>query len=127
MSLIILDIDGFKSINDNYGHNIGDRVIVDVSNMLLKVLRGIDIICRWGGEEFVILLPSVDLNNASHIAEKLRVGIEELHVEPLEMVTASFGVTEVKENDNIKTTVERADKALYLAKSSGKNCVKEIS
>ncbi|OHE05258.1 GGDEF domain-containing protein, partial [Sulfurimonas sp. RIFOXYB12_FULL_35_9] len=76
MSLMILDIDYFKKINDTFGHGIGDGVLIQISHALLKNLRNIDIICRWGGEEFVVLLPAVDLNQATFLAEKLRESIE---------------------------------------------------
>lgn len=124
MSLIILDIDNFKLINDTYGHNVGDKVIEQISQALLKVLRSIDIVCRWGGEEFVILLPAVDLDHAVIIAEKLRVYIQELEIENMGRVTSSFGVARVKNEDDVKSVIDRADKALYMAKASGRNCVK---
>ncbi|MCK9472412.1 diguanylate cyclase [Sulfurimonas sp.] len=125
MSLIMVDIDYFKKINDTYGHNVGDSVIVEVSKALLKGLRNIDMVCRWGGEEFVILLPAVNIENTLLIAEKLRCSIEELRVEGASKVTASFGVSRVKRDDDISSVVNRADMALYLAKSSGRNCVKK--
>ena len=124
MSLIMIDIDYFKDINDTYGHNVGDKVIVQISQALLKVLRSIDIVCRWGGEEFLILLPAVDLDNARIIAEKLRVYIQNLEIENIGRVTSSFGVAKVKKDGHINTVIDMADKALYLAKASGKNCVK---
>ncbi|OHE03142.1 MAG: diguanylate cyclase [Sulfurimonas sp. RIFOXYD12_FULL_33_39] len=124
MSLIIMDIDNFKIINDTYGHNIGDKVIIQISQALLNVLRSIDIVCRWGGEEFVILLPAVNFDNALAIAQKLRVYIQELEIENIGRITASFGVSKVKKDGDINAVIDRADKALYLAKASGRNCVK---
>lgn len=124
MSLIILDIDFFKNINDSYGHNVGDQVLIQISHTLLKNLRSIDIICRWGGEEFVLLLPTASLENASKLAEKLRKVIEELEIDIVGNITASFGIAEVLQKDQINNVVNRADKALYLAKHSGKNCIK---
>ncbi|MFA6191556.1 MAG: diguanylate cyclase [Sulfurimonas sp.] len=124
MSLIILDIDLFKKVNDTYGHNAGDKVLVQVSHALLKTLRNIDIVCRWGGEEFVVLLPTASLENAYSLAEKIRTHIEELEIDVVGHITASFGVAQVLESDDMQSVIDRADKALYLAKESGRNCVK---
>jgi len=124
MSLIMLDIDFFKKINDTYGHNIGDTVLVELSNLLQKTLRNIDIICRWGGEEFVVLLPTASLQNTCKLAEKLRQSIEKLKIENIEQISASFGVAKVKEGEEMQDVINRADKALYLAKNSGRNCIK---
>ena len=124
MSLIILDIDYFKKINDNYGHNIGDRVLLQISNILLRHLRNVDVVGRWGGEEFLILLPTATLENATILAEKLRLAIEDYDMGDQLKVTSSFGVTEVKIGDDIKSAVKRADDALYEAKDFGRNCTK---
>lgn len=124
MSLIMIDIDNFKKINDTYGHNAGDSVIVEISQTLVKNLRNIDIVCRWGGEEFVILLPAVDIENAALLAEKLRRYIEDLELGNVGTITASFGIAKVVEEDDLKSVIHRADEALYLAKKSGRNCVK---
>ncbi|MCK5111181.1 MAG: diguanylate cyclase [Arcobacteraceae bacterium] len=124
MSLIMLDIDFFKKINDKYGHNIGDRVLLQMSNILLRHLRNVDIVGRWGGEEFLILLPTATLENATTLADKLRIAIQDFDMDEHLKVTASFGVTEVKIGDDIKSAVKRADDALYEAKNSGRNCVK---
>ncbi len=125
MSLIMVDIDNFKKINDTYGHNVGDDVIVQISQTLIKNLRNIDIVCRWGGEEFVILLTSACVNNATILAEKLRKQIEELEINGVEKISASFGVCQIDKEDDLKSAINRADEALYLAKKSGKNCVKQ--
>ena len=124
MSLILLDIDFFKKVNDNYGHNMGDQVLIQISLTLLRTLRNIDIICRWGGEEFVAILPTAPLEIANVITEKIRKSIEELDIDIVGKVTASFGIAEVKEGESMEDVVDRADKALYLAKGSGRNCVK---
>jgi len=127
MSLIIADIDYFKKINDTFGHNTGDLVIVKISKLLVENLREIDMVCRWGGEEFVILLPAVNIDNAALVAEKLRSAIEELEIENIGRVTASFGVSNVEWNDNIQSVVNRADTALYSAKAAGRNRVEKSS
>jgi diguanylate cyclase (GGDEF)-like protein len=124
MSLLILDIDYFKKINDTFGHAIGDGVLIQISHTLLKNLRNIDIICRWGGEEFVVLLPAVDVKHAMFLAEKLRKSVEMLEIDMVGRVTASFGITQVDGDDTVEAVVDRADKALYEAKASGRNCVR---
>jgi diguanylate cyclase (GGDEF)-like protein len=124
MSLLILDLDHFKRVNDTYGHSLGDQVLIQISNLLIKKLRNIDIVCRWGGEEFVVLFPAVDLKNALFLAEKLRISIEVLEIDVVGRVTASFGVTEVIKGESVDSAIERADKAMYMAKESGRNCVR---
>ena len=125
LSLIILDIDLFKSVNDTYGHNIGDAVLVQIAHSLLKVLRNVDIVARWGGEEFVMLLPTASLLNAMQLAEKIRHHVEMLELEPVGRITVSLGVTQVKNGDSMESAIQRADEALYEAKNSGRNCVKQ--
>lgn len=124
MSLILLDIDYFKKVNDVYGHNAGDKTLVQVSHTLLKILRNIDVVCRWGGEEFLIMLPTADIQQAVLIAEKLRKAIEDLSIDVVGDITASFGVSQVREGEDMQDVIGRADKALYLAKDFGRNCVK---
>ena len=127
LSLIMADIDKFKNINDTYGHHIGDEVIVYLAEIMKKQQRESDIICRYGGEEFVILLPNTDLKNAKLIAENLRKTIEtsSIDLENNEKLnfTLSLGVSvvDVKNEDNIFEVLQRADEALYEAKESGRN------
>jgi diguanylate cyclase (GGDEF)-like protein len=123
MSLVMVDVDFFKKINDTYGHGVGDKVLVNISELFLSLLRDEDIVCRWGGEEFVILLPSANLKDALSLAEKLRGRIEMMEIETVHKVTASFGVTQVRVDDDLKSAVDRADSALYRAKNAGRNCV----
>ena len=124
MSLILLDIDFFKKVNDTYGHNHGDKVLLRVAQTLQQTIRNIDIVCRWGGEEFVVLLPTASIDNAIAIAEKIRINIENLEIESVGKITISCGVAKVQSFDNMKSAIEKADKALYLAKESGRNRVK---
>lgn len=122
MSLIMLDIDFFKKINDQYGHNTGDDILKHTAKTLQDSVRNIDIICRWGGEEFVVLLPTVNSHQAMIIAEKLRVHLQEnIDVDGVK-ITASIGLTQAKENDTLEDLVGRADDALYQAKKQGRNC-----
>ncbi len=124
MSLILIDIDKFKSVNDTYGHNVGDKVLVQVGHTLLKTLRNVDIVARWGGEEFVVLLPTANIENAKKIADDLRANVESLEIDVVGGVTISLGVALVEEGSDMESVIEKADQALYLAKESGRNCVK---
>ena len=127
LSFIIIDIDDFKKINDKYGHQVGDKVLIAVADEIKKNIRKTDIFARFGGEEFVILAPETDIAGAKRLAEKLRKIIENMSVEPVKRITASFGATEVKESDkSIDDLYRRADKALYDAKDSGKNIVRVL-
>ncbi len=123
-SIILLDIDFFKKINDLYGHSFGDQVLIQIAHVLLRSSRDIDIVCRWSGEEFIILLPSTSLSDASLIAEKLRISIEKMEIEGIDSLTASFGISRVTKSSIIQDVISKANKALYTAKESGKNCVK---
>lgn len=131
LAVIILDIDKFKSINDSYGHHTGDEVIIALANILSEYTRKSDIVARFGGEEFVLLLNNSTVENATVLAEKLREFIEKLSVDTKDYgkikFTASFGVTgynEVLDQDSIEHTISRADEALYEAKHGGRNQVK---
>jgi len=126
--IIIVDIDFFKKINDEYGHPAGDELIKQFSFILKNELREFDIIGRWGGEEFIILLPDVSIYNGRKVAERLRQVIENnefIISDNVVKITASFGVAELSYNEPeaFKKSYDRADKALYIAKKSGRNCV----
>ncbi len=123
-SLIIFDIDHFKKFNDTYGHQLGDEVLVWVSKISKDTIREVDIFARWGGEEFVVLLPNSDLKEALICAERLRENIAEFDVDYLPQITCSFGVSEYVKGDNKDTVLKRADELLYSAKNCGRNCVK---
>jgi diguanylate cyclase (GGDEF)-like protein len=127
ISLIMIDIDNFKRINDTYGHAVGDEVIKKLASLLERNVRKSDIVSRFGGEEFVILLPSTDLKGAQKIASKIREAVEEILIVADESVirfTISLGLADIRSSDqNIEAILNRADKALYKAKESGKNRV----
>lgn len=122
-SLIIADIDFFKSVNDNYGHDVGDIILIEFSQLLLQHLRQSDLLARWGGEEFVILCRNSDINGASALAELLKERLQTYHFERIGHKTASFGVAQYTQNMDINTLIKQADKALYEAKSQGRNRV----
>ncbi|MDH5464634.1 MAG: GGDEF domain-containing protein, partial [Thiovulaceae bacterium] len=121
--VIILDLDKFKLINDSYGHLAGDVVLKSVSKVIQNRLRNSDVFARWGGEEFIVLLPSTDIDEAAELAEDLRLSIESFEIEKVGTITCSFGVTHWREGDNEKSLISRADEALYEAKKSGRNKV----
>ena len=129
MSIVILDIDNFKKINDMYGHGVGDEVIKHIAKTLKDVTRQSDVICRWGGEEFLLLLPETDDEGAYTIAQNIRKVIEQSNVSvnrELEIqYRASFGVSVVDNNDakGIEKAIHNADQALYEAKELGRNRV----
>ncbi len=127
LSLVIFDLDYFKGINDKYGHLCGDAVLAAVGQRMNAVLRGSDLKCRYGGEEFLILLPDTPLVGARRVAETLRRELGEHPVRWNEeeiTVTASFGLTAVTPGEvEVNAIIGRADAALYRAKESGRNCV----
>ncbi len=123
-SLIMFDIDNFKQINDNNGHVAGDDVIVSISNHVRTIIRKDDILARWGGDEFVILMPGTHLNAAYEIAKRIREQISMMKQERIKQtISCSFGVTSFVTGDNAKSVISRADQLLYLAKEYGRNRV----
>ena len=126
LSIIMLDIDDFKSVNDTYGHKVGDDVIVAVANILEEFSRNSDIVCRFGGEEFIILTPETNFKGAMVVAEKIRLEVENktININDVELkFTVSIGISQVinDKDYNIEASIHRADEALYEAKKSGKN------
>lgn len=126
-SILMLDIDDFKKVNDNFGHDVGDKVIKDVATIIQEATRDSDCFSRWGGEEFIIMLPESDLSGRCIFAEKIINLINSYKFDHAERVTVSMGVTSSIENDdNIDEIIKRADHALYKAKGSGKNTYETI-
>jgi diguanylate cyclase (GGDEF)-like protein len=123
-SLILGDLDKFKRVNDSYGHNVGDDVLIETANRLQDHVRAGDIVCRWGGEELLVVLPDTELDSALAVAEKLRCAVGETPMaaggQSIKQ-TISFGVTGYHNGEHIDTTIMRADSALYLAKEGGRN------
>jgi two-component system cell cycle response regulator len=129
LALLALDVDHFKTVNDENGHAVGDRVLQELASRLKQAIRNIDMICRIGGEEFVIVLPNTNTEMATKIADRMRRGISEKPFNagaangPL-TVTVSIGVAAIEnQSDTMETILKRADEALYSAKRSGRNCV----
>ncbi|MES9969353.1 MAG: diguanylate cyclase [Candidatus Thiodiazotropha sp.] len=119
--LIMLDLDHFKKVNDNYGHDVGDKVLKTTVELLHKRIRKSDILARWGGEEFMIITPQIQQDDLLSMVESLRIAIEEIEHDQAGTVTASFGASMLTPNDNIKSLLKRVDMALYRSKNSGRN------
>jgi diguanylate cyclase len=129
MCLVMSDIDRFKSVNDTFGHQIGDEIIKVFARLLSSNVKGRDTVARFGGEEFAIILPETGLEDAQTLTENIRrqLEVKQLAVntsgEPIGRVTASFGVAQLSVLDDAETLVQRADAKLYEAKAAGRNCV----
>ncbi|WP_078551477.1 GGDEF domain-containing protein [Bacillus alkalicellulosilyticus] len=126
-SIIILDIDHFKDINDKYGHDSGDEVLVKVAKILSEHVRSEDTVGRFGGEEFIIVLPETNRKDAKNTAEQICLALAAQKISTTRFqsikLTASFGVTERKKKESLNSVIVRADRCLYQAKSNGRNCV----
>ena len=119
--LIMFDIDHFKKVNDTYGHDVGDYVLQELSRIVLNTIRETDSLGRWGGEEFMLLLPYISQDMIVEIAEKIRTTVAQYTFDYLEHITISSGVTLYKDKEDISELLKRADIALYKAKSQGRN------
>ncbi len=124
LSLISIDIDNFKAVNDTFGHSVGDQLLKEFASLMLKMARAEDFAVRWGGDEFMILLPQTTGEAAYTLAERIRAAFEQnaSWVTPV-AVTASFGVAQLREGEQGDTLISRADDALYIAKHEGRNRV----
>jgi len=122
-SVIIFDIDHFKRVNDTYGHLVGDDVLIKIAQLVSNNARDVDIVGRWGGEEFLIISPYTGIDEALILAERLRDAIENADFPTVGKKTASFGVAEFREQDDFKSLMIRVDRALYSAKNNGRNRV----
>jgi len=127
ISLIMADIDYFKKFNDSYGHQVGDKVLGNVSELLKKNIRNTDTIGRWGGEEFIVICPNSSEQQCVILAEKLRLIVETTEHDTFGGVTCSFGVSEYLPGNTENEFIKGADMALYESKKSGRNCVTKIS
>jgi len=121
LSSILLDLDHFKTINDSYGHNMGDEVLVAVSKTIKQNIRNTDIFGRLGGEEFLLVLPESDTQEAMRLADKIRHNLAELSIGPIHQITCSMGVCKHINGERPNELVHRADKAMYKAKINGRN------
>jgi two-component system cell cycle response regulator len=127
LSVILLDVDHFKQINDRRGHAAGDTVLAALGKLLNRAVRTCDVVARWGGEEFVLVLPSTRTEGAEQVAERVRELLEDAVINDNKgeriPVTASFGVATYTVGETLEQVIDRADRAMYLAKSGGRNRV----
>ena len=121
LSMILLDIDHFKSVNDTYGHDIGDETLKSMANILKNSIRITDVVGRWGGEEFIIIVSETNLDDTKKLAEKIRKSVESYNFKEVGQITASFGLSTLNKDDTKELLVKRADEALYKAKENGRN------
>jgi len=119
----MFDIDYFKKVNDTYGHDVGDYVLQELSRIILNNIRETDSFGRWGGEEFMLLLPYTSQEKIMEIAEKIRKTVQEHTFKDVKQITVSIGVTLYKKDEGISQLIKRVDIALYEAKSHGRNQV----
>lgn len=125
-SIVMSDIDNFKNINDSYGHPFGDSVLIKVADTFRAKIRSQDFVSRWGGEEFILLLPETDLKGALVLSEKIRKNLESSgnwFEDRKVTVTATFGISECRPQDNYLESIKKADQALYEGKKAGRNCI----
>jgi len=127
LSLIMSDIDHFKQINDQYGHHVGDKILIEFVEKVTNAIRKTDVFARWGGEEFALLIPGANAEIAMSVAEKIRSLVESSQYSIEKTITASFGVAVLMDMEDEESLVKRADKALYRAKENGRNCVEFAS
>lgn len=127
LSFIIFDIDFFKKVNDQYGHQAGDMILSEVATIMRKSFRKIDIVCRYGGEEFLVILPGCNLHSAANLAEELRIRVEKQDYSWSGVdfrITISAGVAQIDpKKETMEATFGRADQGLYEAKKTGRNKV----
>lgn len=127
LSLAMYDLDYFKRVNDTFGHDVGDYVLQAVTALVKENIRTTDIVARWGGEEFMVLMPESDLQAARNAAEKLRLAIAGHHFDKVGNLTVSFGVVSFEQQDDLNSLLKRVDDALYQAKDKGRNRVETLA
>ncbi len=125
-SVAMLDVDEFKSVNDTYGHHAGDEILQELARLLQRQIRSIDIVGRWGGEEFLLICPATDLDGARSLAQKLKTLISEHKFPVVGHCTCSLGVTAYQEGESAERLLIRVDQAMYQAKSNGRNQVQVL-
>jgi diguanylate cyclase (GGDEF)-like protein len=125
-SVILTDIDHFKAVNDRFGHQVGDKMLTKIAEVIRSSVRATDLVGRWGGEEFVILSPETNIDGGFLLAEKIRTRLEATSFGEIGHRTASFGVTAIADGDDMENIITRADAGLYAAKKAGRNRVEKV-
>ena len=123
VALLLIDVDYFKKINDQHGHDVGDKVLCAIANIIRSSVRTSDMPARWGGEEFLVILPETDVAGARVVAERIRIGVASHRFPNLNQVTLSIGIAGMKLEDDSNTLIKKTDLALYRAKEAGRNRV----
>lgn len=123
LSILLFDIDGFKTINDTYGHNVGDDALKSLTRLVGAQLREVDYFVRWGGDEFIIVAPDTGIDKAAALAERARKVVEAHTFQTIGNYTITFSVAQFKASDTVDSFIKRADRGLYRAKEAGKNRV----
>ena len=123
LSVAMIDIDYFKKVNDTFGHSAGDLILKDLAKIVLGSIRTYDVFARFGGEEFILLLPDTGIDVAETVLERVRKNVEEYDFPEVGNVTISIGVSEINLEEEIEAAIKRADEALYEAKATGRNKV----
>jgi diguanylate cyclase (GGDEF)-like protein len=121
--MVLIDIDDFKAVNDNYGHDIGDEVLKRTATIFVTLARETDIVARWGGEEFIVICPKTSIDEAQNLAVRFQEAMANIKFKDINGITCSVGIAELKENIDGKNWFKGADTAMYVAKTKGKNCV----
>jgi diguanylate cyclase (GGDEF)-like protein len=121
LTILFLDIDHFKQVNDTYGHDVGDMVLKTFAKIISSNIREFDVFARWGGEEFILMLPQTNINDGYKLAEKLRNSISSHRFDKINKITCSIGISMLNKGDTKKDLIKRADNALYKAKTNGRN------
>lgn len=127
-TIIMCDIDDFKVLNDSYGHNFGDLVLIEIANLLKNSVRNTDYVIRWGGEEFVIFVGDASLESTCGLAERIRRKVEQIEIKSgidkvVPCITMSFGVAKLNKDNSLDSDIEKVDEALYDSKKKGKNTI----
>ena len=126
LSIAMIDIDYFKKINDSYGHSTGDQILISLTDMMLKTIRESDILSRWGGDEFLLLMPNIRAKEAHNVLERIRDMVEKKNFTNGIKLTISIGISQIKDSDTLDELIDRADAAQYKAKANGRNNVQVL-
>lgn len=125
-SIVMIDIDYFKAVNDNFGHQVGDNILIEISRLIKENIRSTDVLVRWGGEEFILMCLETNLAGVKSLLENIRKKIEENSFPKVGKKTVSMGLTMYEKGDTDISILKRADKALYNAKANGRNCIEIV-